>query len=92
MLKIGRYKTTAKEFFYDGCHKIYLIETPQDKQDFFERGWTQDDIFPISELVATYQKSCPLKFISDCKLTKYFARQFCNGVTFNFDNHIIICR
>ena len=33
-MKIGRYKTKAKEFFFDGCHKIYLIETPRDKKDF----------------------------------------------------------
>ena len=35
-MKIGRYNIKAKEFFYDGCHKIYLIETPHDKKDFFK--------------------------------------------------------
>ena len=33
-MKIGRYNIKAKEFFFDGCHKIYLIETPHDKKDF----------------------------------------------------------
>lgn len=49
-------------FVWDGCHKIYLIESDED--------WKQCDTYsrtemrPMDELPAVWAKSCPLRFIS----------------------------
>ena len=85
-MKIGRLKTNAKKLFYDDCHKIYLIEDENDIKEFYSKGWSEKDIFSINDIVDIYENSCSLKFIQNCKLTKTFARQFQNQVTFVFDN------
>jgi len=71
-MTINGIETTAKEFAYDGCHKIYLIE---DEDDFREARMSYD-IIPISFLRRKYQESCGLQFIENWKLTKTYARQF----------------
>lgn len=90
-MKIGRYTTKAREFFYDGCHKIYLIETPQDKKDFFSRDWEKTDIYPIDQLIEIYRNSCPLKFIDTCSL-KTIVPQAVSQVTFTTDHEKITIR
>lgn len=90
-MKIGRYKTKAKEFFFDGCHKIYLIETPQDKKDFFDRDWEESDIYPIDQIVEIYRNSCPLKFINTCSF-KTIVPQAVSQVTFTTNTEKIIIR
>ena len=90
-MKIGRYKTKAKEFFFDGCHKIYLIETPRDKKDFLSNDWEESDIYPIDQLIEIYRNSCPLKFINTCKL-ETIVPQFATQVTFNINKEKIIIR
>ena len=90
-MKIGKYKTKAKEFFFDGCHKIYLIETPQDKKVFLSRDWEESDIYPIDQLIEIYRNSCPLKFIDTCKL-KTIVPQFATQVTFTTNTEKITIR
>ena len=90
-MKIGRYNIKAKEFFYDGCHKIYLIETPHDKKDFLSNGWEECDIYPIDQLIEIYRSSCPLKFINTCKL-ETIVPQFATQVTFNINKEKITIR
>ena len=90
-MKIGRYNTKAKEFFFDGCHKIYLIETPQDKKVFLSRDWEESDIYPIDQLIEIYRSSCSLKFIDTCKL-KTIVPQFATQVTFTTNTEIITIR
>lgn len=90
-MKIGRCKTNAKEFFYDGCHKIYLIETPQDKKEFFNKNWEETDIYPIEQLIEIYRNSCPLKFIETCSL-RTIVPQGTTQVTFTTDTEKIILR
>ena len=90
-MKIGRYNIKAKEFFYDGCHKIYLIETPRDKKVFFSRDWEESDIYPIDQLIEIYRTACPLKFISTCKL-QTIVPQFATQVTFTTDPEKITIR
>lgn len=90
-MKIGRYKINAKEFFFDGCHKIYLIETPQDKKEFFNRDWEESDIYPIDQLVEIYRNACPLKFIDTCSL-KTIVPQAVSQVTFVTDTEKITIR
>ena len=90
-MKIGRHNIKAKEFFFDGCHKIYLIETPQDKKVFLSRDWEESDIYPIDQLIEIYRSSCSLKFIDTCKL-KTIVPQFATQVTFTIDNEKITIR
>jgi hypothetical protein len=59
---------TAKEFGYDGCHKIYLINTENDKKELYEAGYTDADFFPIDELKDKFEDSCSLKFIENADL------------------------
>lgn len=90
-MKIGRYNIKAKEFFYDGCHKIYLIETPRDKKDFLSKGWEESDIYPIDQLIEIYRNSCPLKFINTCNL-ETIVPQFATQVTFTTNTEKITIR
>lgn len=90
-MKIGKYKIKAKEFFFDGCHKIYLIETPRDKKVFLSRDWEESDIYPIDQLIEIYRTACPLKFISTCKL-KTIVPQAVSQVTFTTDPEKITIR
>jgi hypothetical protein len=72
-MKINNIPTTAKEFAYDGCHKIYLLESEKDKQEALKCGF---EIKPISELKDTYLNSCGLVFISSWDLHTQFVKQF----------------
>lgn len=78
-MKINGIETSAKEFAYDGCHKIYLIE---DSEDFQEARMTYQ-IIPISLLQRKFEDSCGLQFISNWKLTKTYAQQF-RGACFEY--------
>lgn len=90
-MKIGRHNIKAKEFFFDGCHKIYLIETPRDKKVFLSRDWEESDIYPIDQLIEIYRNSCSLKFIDTCKL-KTIVPQFATQVTFTTNTEKITIR
>lgn len=70
-------KTNAKSFAYDGCHKIYLCETPEDQSDAEASGYS---IYPIENLWATFEDSCALRFISNWQLDKSFVSQFEDAV------------
>ena len=84
-MKIGKHLTTAKQFFFDGCHKIYLIEDNKDIEEFKERGWNEQDIYSIDILIDCYINACPLKFINTCKL-KTIVPQGASQVTFIHNN------
>lgn len=68
----------AKEFAYDGCHKIYLIESEADKEEARELGY---DFLPIEELERTFMNSCGLEFISTWSLETIVPQ--CEEATFN---------
>ena len=87
-MKIGNHQIKATHYFYDGCHKIYLIETPQDKEELFSIGWQETDIYPIDTIIECYRNSCPLKFIQTCKL-KTIVRQCATQVTFTTEKEKI---
>ena len=72
-MMINEQETDAKEFAYDGCHKIYLLEDEADKEMAIGCEY---DIIPIEHLEETYDKSCELRFIYNWKLNKKFVRQF----------------
>ena len=61
---------SGKTFVYDGCHKLYIITSEEERQQAKELGYIVDGStaedeteHPISELEEFYLKSCPLRFI-----------------------------
>ena len=72
-MKINGKEIKYKEFAYDGCHKIYLIDTPEEKAEAIEWGY---EIKPIEELEFIYNNSCEFKFIYDWSTTETYAEQF----------------
>ena len=72
-MRINGQETKAKEFAYDGCHKIYLIENAENRWEAKSGGY---DVLPISDLKKTFNCSCGLQFISSWDLSKHFVNQF----------------
>lgn len=72
-MKINGKEIKAKQFAYDGCHKIYLIEDTDDLKDAKDIGY---DIYDIELLKETYDDSCSLRFINNWKLTEQIVPQF----------------
>jgi hypothetical protein len=70
----------ATEFAYDGCHKIYLINTLQERAKMVAFGYGEDEgdsaILPIAELPRIWDESCGLKFISAADLNTQYVAQF----------------
>ena len=86
--KIGKYNLKSiGEFFYDGCHKIYLIEDDDDIEDMYDKGWDDNDIYSIDELEDVLQNFCPLVFINNVKLTKRYLTQEQKTITLTYDDH-----
>lgn len=75
-MKINGKNIDGKKFAYDGCHKIYVIEDKKDEKEAIDLCYS---ILGIKKLPETYYKSCPLRFISNWKLTKTYIEQ---GATF----------
>lgn len=72
-MKIDGKEIKAKQFAYDGCHKIYLIEDTDDLKEAKDIGY---DIYDIKLLKETYDDSCSLRFIDNWKLTEQIVPQF----------------
>jgi hypothetical protein len=76
-LHINGKAVPATEFAYDGCHKIYLIFTSEQRARMEGCGYDEDgDILPISELPRVWAESCGLKFISAADLSTHYVSQF----------------
>ena len=71
-MKINGQEVVGESFAYDGCHKIYVIESIRDREDAKGSGY---DIYPIKELKKKYNCSCGLQFISNWSLTKSYVNQ-----------------
>lgn len=87
--KIGKYNLKSMgKFFYDGCHKIYIIEDFSDIGDMINNcEWSMDDLHSIDELEETILNSCPLVFINNVKLTKQYLTQEQKTITLTYDDH-----
>lgn len=73
-MTINGKKITAKKFAWEGCHKIYLINTKKDEKELLELGY---DLYPIEKLRQTFEESCSLKFIANGDLDlPYVVNQF----------------
>lgn len=66
-MKINNIEISAKHFAYDGCHKIYLIETEEQRR---EAQSSEYEVLHISKLKKTFEDSCGLRFISSWDLSK----------------------
>lgn len=72
VLYINDKKVEGDQFAYDGCHKIYILESALDKNKAKEYEY---QIMDISELEQTYNTSCPLRFIDNWALDKTYVAQ-----------------
>ena len=71
-MKINGKATKAKQFAYDGCHKIYLLEDENDLSESKDCGY---EILPVSILEKTFRNSCGLQFVANWKLEKDYVEQ-----------------
>lgn len=62
----------AKEFAWDGCHKIYILNSKKDKDQALSCGY---NILPIKDLKETFKNSCPLRFIHDWDFSTTYVSQ-----------------
>lgn len=62
----------ADEFAWDGCHRIYVVTSPESRAEMLDLGY---QLRPITELPDIWDRSCPLRFISSADLTIAFVRQ-----------------
>ena len=69
----GKHIMSVGYFAYDGCHKIYILEDKNDVDNAMIMGYR---LYPTTELKKTFEDSCPLKFIENMKLDKYYVKQF----------------
>ena len=72
-MKINGTVITAKEFAFDNCHKIYLVNTDLEKAKLTEYGY---DFFPIEGIKEAYERSCSLRFIQDMTTFDNIVEQF----------------
>lgn len=72
-MKVNGIEITAKTFAYEGCHKIYILESTKDKDEAIESGYK---ILPISDLEKVFESSCELRFINHWALNKTYVDQF----------------
>lgn len=86
MLTINGTDYPAQEFAWDGCHKIYLITTPEDRAKMEENGYTDPgDILPVSELPDIWENHlCSLRFISPADLSDDIVPQFADDPTIEY--------
>lgn len=69
MLKVNSVDVShCKGFAYDGCHKIYLVETDADIQEATRFGYMP--LHTMDELEKAFVESCPLRFIDWWNLDK----------------------
>ncbi len=82
-MKISGKEINYTHFLFDGCHKFYLTNESKITNDMAERGYTQNDLFPIDELPYEFFNSCPLRFIQTWEDYKRIVPQCRSQVTFN---------
>jgi hypothetical protein len=60
-MRINGKKIKQKMFAYDGCHKIYLLNSEDDKKEALDLDYY---ILPINMIKDIYLNSCELRFIN----------------------------
>jgi hypothetical protein len=73
-MKVNGQEIIGKFFAYEGCHKMYILETEQDiKEAEASVGY---DVVPIDQLPHVWDISCELRFIRNWKTDKVYVKQF----------------
>lgn len=72
MLKINNKEVIGDYFAYDGCHKIYVIEDQEDRDEAVSFGY---DVYKIDMIQNFWDVSCDLRFIYNWKLDKRYVNQ-----------------
>lgn len=62
-LTINGEPVEATHFAFDGCHKLYLIDSSKSHATMSGYGYSAEDIRPVSELAQVWEQTCPLRFI-----------------------------
>jgi len=60
------------KFAFDGCHKIYILNTLKEEKQAIKDEYR---IYDIKNLKDIYKNSCPLKFVSSWNLKISFVKQ-----------------
>lgn len=68
VLKVNGVEITAKQFAYEGCHKIYLINSEAEAEEAGANG-SGYTLYPIEGLQQAYEDSCGLRFINKWDLS-----------------------
>ncbi len=71
-MRINNLEVTSTLLAYDGCHKIYLLESENEKKEAIKDGY---EVIAITELERVWNDSCGLRFISNWSLTTTFVAQ-----------------
>ena len=66
--KIAFIEKSGFTLAFDGCHKIYVMENPQDQEDMFQYGYDRTDFHPASEIRRLINQSCGLVFVHPASL------------------------
>lgn len=87
IVKIGnRDVSRARGYIFDNCHKFYIIENERDLEEA-EGEWKAARLRPLDEgLLFDFQHSCPLRFISNWRLSVMFVPQFSRTVVFTYED------
>ena len=62
----------ATEFGFDGCHKIYLCDSEEGREQLIRYEY---DLYPIEDLPEVWTRTCPLRFIMSGDLTISYVDQ-----------------
>ena len=80
-MKVNGKVINGDRFAFDGCHKIYIIESDENEAEAIKEGY--DKILPIELLPETFENSCPFRFIRNWDLNILYVPQCEETVTFN---------
>lgn len=90
LIKIGRTDVRyALGFFWHDQHKIYVAANAGDIEEWKDRGYSEADLHPMSEIEDAFRDSTALKFISWCGLGS-IVRQGAHQVTFEYATHKVV--
>lgn len=71
-MKINGKKVVGDCFAYDGCHKIYILESETEKVEAANMGYS---ILSLTAIKKVYRASCPSRFIRNWSLTTTYAEK-----------------
>lgn len=73
---INNQEVNGKYFIYDGCHKIYILESGDDFVEATHEGYSIENVHPIESIASVFNRSCELRFIRNWKLDRSYVKQF----------------